>query len=139
VITFTRMAEEWMRENMTLGAVSCWAATESTPCTSEQDPAAWLEDFQQWIDANCIHRQGKDDWTGIGALHVDFCEWTVKNDSVPCQRRAFERLLVEAGFQFSHGMVGGLLLKRDLEGHLSFERPTESVETAHISVPATSS
>lgn len=126
-MTFTRMAEEWMRENLTPG-VSHWAATESTPCTSEQDPAAWLEDFQQWIDANCIHRQGKDDWTGIGALHVDFCEWAVvKNDSVPCRRPVFERLLVGAGFRFSCGMAAGLLLRRDLEGHLSFEHPAESV------------
>jgi hypothetical protein len=125
------LAEELRRfkpEIMSL--IRRWSTSESTGAMDDHDPAAWLDDFRQWIDANCIQRDRKDDWTGIGALHVDFCEWTVANDSVPCQRQVFERLVLGAGFRLNCGMTAGLLLRRDLEGHLSFERSTESVETA---------
>jgi hypothetical protein len=81
----------------------------------EDDPAAWSEDFARWQAENCIHREGWDDWGGIGSLWVDFCEWTVGRDSVPCTRRTFERLLDDAGFLCSEGMVSGLILRADFD------------------------
>ena len=94
---------------------------------SEHDPRDWVEDFQRWIVQSCISRPGRDDWSSIGCLWVDFCEWTNTNDSVscqhrvPCQRRVFEQLLVESGLRLHRGMVGGLLLMRDLEGYEAYE------------------
>ena len=84
-------------------------------------PDAWREDFGRWMTANCIRREDREDWGGIGCLHVDFCEWAVLNDSVPCQRSTFERLLEDAGFQCVDGMTGGLLLRTDWQAHHRFQ------------------
>jgi hypothetical protein len=93
------------------------SAPEFTNGMDDHDPAAWAEDFQRWMAQRCVSRPRKDDWAGIGWLWVDFCEWTTANNSVPCKRRVFERLVVEAGFRLNRGMVGGLLLMKDLEGY----------------------
>jgi hypothetical protein len=97
------------------------AATESTGGMADHDPAAWSEDFDKWRAENCAHREGKDDWGGIGALLVDFAEWCVARNSVPCSTRAtFERLLRDAGFRLNVGMVAGLVLRADLEAVLRY-------------------
>ena len=79
-------------------------------------PQAWREDFARWEAENCIHREGRDDWGGIGCLWVDFCEWAVSHNSVRCDRRTFERLLADDGFRCAEGMVAGLVLRVDLDG-----------------------
>lgn len=84
-------------------------------------PAAWWEDFVRWTAENCAHREGKDDWGGIGALLVDFAEWCVSRAAVPCWCRAtFEQLLWDAGFRCDEGMVAGLVLRADLEAVLCY-------------------
>lgn len=87
------------------------------------EPEAWRPDFNRWMAANCIHREGRDDWGGIGFLHVDFCEWAVSNDSVPCQRGTFERLLLDDGFLCVDGMASGLVLRTDWQAHHRFQNP----------------
>lgn len=77
-------------------------------------PDAWRDDFIRWARERCAHREGREDWGGIGCLWVDFCEWTASNNSVPCQRLTFERLLQDAGFRLRDGMASGLVLKVDL-------------------------
>lgn len=90
-------------------------------------PDAWREDFARWRAENCIRREGREDSAGIGCLWVDFCEWAVGCDSVPCARGTFERLLQDAGFLCAEGMTAGLLLKVDLEAALCFHAaPTAS-------------
>jgi hypothetical protein len=79
------------------------------------NPDAWRADFDRWVSERCIHREGRDDWGGIGGLWVDFCEWVVSCDSVPCTRQTFERLLDDAGFRCSEGMVSGMILRADFE------------------------
>jgi hypothetical protein len=81
---------------------------------SPDAPEACREDFAGWIAANCLRREGRDDWGGIGALLVDFAEWCVTHNVIPCRRAAFERLLQDAGFRINEGMVGGLVLGADL-------------------------
>jgi hypothetical protein len=82
------------------------------------DPDEWAADFVAWIDANCVHRPGMDDWTAVSTLHIAFCESQIARDSVPCTRNAFESLLRQLGCRFSNGMVSGFLLKTDLEAVL---------------------
>jgi hypothetical protein len=96
------------------------ATSEQMPnfsmASPDHDPAAWREDFDRWRAKNCAHREGKDDWGGIGALLVDFAEWCAARDAVPCRfRSTFERLLRDAGYCCAEGMVSGLILREDLE------------------------
>jgi hypothetical protein len=84
-----------------------------------QDPFAWKDDFGRWVKEHCVRRAGYDDWGGIGTLYVDFCEWTIDSGSVPCTRRTFEALLIDAGLRMADGLVSSLFLKVDhwaLEG-----------------------
>jgi hypothetical protein len=81
-------------------------------------PDEWAADFVTWIDANCVHRPGKDDWTAVSILHIAFCESQIARDSVPCTRAVFEDLLRELGCQFRNGMVSGFLLRVDWEAAL---------------------
>jgi hypothetical protein len=80
-----------------------------------QDHEAWAEDFAAWMKERCAHREGKDDWGGIGGMLVDFGEWAVGHNSVPCTRLVLEALLRAAGFHVANGMVQGLVLRIDLE------------------------
>lgn len=89
----------------------------------EHDPAAWRQDFNRWRNVRCVSRTGYEDSGGIGCLWVDFCEWAIKNNSVSCQRRTFERLLEDAGFPLKDGMTAGLILRPDLEAVLRFQNP----------------
>jgi hypothetical protein len=78
------------------------------------DHEAWAEDFAAWMKERCAHREGKDDWGGVGAMLVDFAEWAVKHHSVPYTRLVLEALLRDAGFHVANGMVQGLVLLADL-------------------------
>jgi hypothetical protein len=104
------MAEQWIREHLhEVERLSPVVATLTN------DPEPWAEDFFRWIPERCISREGREDWGGVGCLWVDFCEWAVQNDSVPCQRKTFEQLLQDAGFPVEDGMACGLVLAGDLE------------------------
>jgi hypothetical protein len=81
---------------------------------AHHDHEAWSADFGVWVQARCAHREGKDDWGGVGAMVVDFGQWAVRHDSVPCTRQVLEALLREAGFILMDGMVQGLVLRVDL-------------------------
>jgi hypothetical protein len=95
----------------------------------DDDPDEWAADFVAWVDANCVHRPGKDDWTAVSTLHIAFCESQIARDSVPCTRNAFESLLRQLGCRFSNGMVSGFLLKTDLEAVLCFQAgPAQQAE-----------
>lgn len=85
------------------------------------EPDARREDFARWVAQNCIHREGRDDWGGIGVLYVNFAEWCVWHDSTHCERCTFEWMLEDAGFRCKEGMAAGLLLKVDLEAVLRFQ------------------
>lgn len=81
---------------------------------SPDAPEACREDFAGWAAARCAHREGRDDWGGIGCLLVDFAEWCASRDATPCPRTTFEQLLQDAGFRLKDGMVSGLVLREDL-------------------------
>lgn len=83
---------------------------------ADHDPGAWSDDFLMWLKSGRImHREGRDDWGGVGSLHIDFCEWAVTHDAVPCTRRTFERLLEEGNFHIADGLVRGVVLLVDLQ------------------------
>jgi hypothetical protein len=91
---------------------------------AEEDPACWQEDFTRWMHECCTHREGFEDWGGVGGLLVDFAEWQVRHNSVPCDRRTFGALVRSAGWPIDHyGLVPGLILKVDL-GAIRTSRPT---------------
>ncbi|MGD0733843.1 MAG: hypothetical protein ABR976_01805 [Terracidiphilus sp.] len=78
-------------------------------------PNAWREDFIRWARVQCVHREGREDWGGIACLLLDFAEWCIAHDGVPCTRATFEWLLEDAGFLIGDGMAFGLVLKADVE------------------------
>jgi hypothetical protein len=78
------------------------------------DHEAWADDFRLWMRERCASRQTHEDWGGVGALLVDFAEWSVARGEVPCTRDTLEKLLVDAGFVIANGMARGLVLKADL-------------------------
>jgi hypothetical protein len=81
---------------------------------AHQDHEAWSADFVAWLRERGAHRQGKDDCGGVGPMLVDFGEWSVAHNSVPCTRLVLEALLRDAGFHVANGMVQGLVLLADL-------------------------
>jgi hypothetical protein len=83
--------------------------------------AAWAEDFHRWALSNCVYRDRR--FGGIGALHTDFCRWTLSHDSVPCRDETFKRLLRDAGFFFADGLVYGLMLKDNWDVSVPFRAP----------------
>jgi hypothetical protein len=85
-------------------------------CVPIISPEAWAADFGVWMKERCAHREGKDDWGGVGGMLVDFGEWAVGHNSVPCTRLVLEALLRAAGFHVVGGMVRGLVLLADLCG-----------------------
>ena len=95
----------------------------------DHDPDAWREDLSRWLGENCIHREGREDSGGIGTLLLDFAEWCIKHDAVPCTRGTFERLLWDAGFPLKDGMAAGLLLRVDWESHCAFQNAPQASET----------
>jgi len=79
------------------------------------DPAEWWEDFNQWMEQNCVRRRGREDWTRLDRLLMDFADWCLALAAMPCDLATFGRLLAKTGFTTSGKMVNGLVLKRDLE------------------------
>jgi len=79
------------------------------------DPSAWREDFNRWQSENCTRREGYDDSASVRVLHLDFCNWTIAHQSVPCRYATFEALLIDAGFQLKDPMALGLVLREDLK------------------------
>ena len=77
------------------------------------DPAEWVPEFETWAPRACIYVEGG--FGGVGALHVAFSEWCVKNRSVPCTRDVFEQLLTDQGFLICDSLVSALVLRKDLE------------------------
>jgi hypothetical protein len=78
------------------------------------EPDAWREPFHIWMMTACVRRHRGSG--GIGCLHVRFAEWCAAGNQVcPPMRLTFVRLLTDAGFSFSDGLVNGLLLREDLE------------------------
>jgi hypothetical protein len=92
-------------------------------------PDAWREDFARWRAERCVSRQGYEDSAGIGCLLLDFAEWCIGHDAVPCQRATFETLVEEAGFRCADGMAAGLVLKVDLEAVLCSQAAPEASRT----------
>jgi hypothetical protein len=109
--TFTAMADAWIRERRATDPV---VLLRKIP---PDDPAGWKPEFETWVSAHCVFRDGC--WGAIGCLHVAFCEWAEK-ESVPCSRQCFEWLLRDEGFQLADGLVYGLILKEDWEQSLPF-------------------
>jgi hypothetical protein len=119
---------EGRREPRSSLVVNQNSESAGVPATPEEipdhDPTAWRADFHRWMANSCVCREGKDDWGGVGTLWVDFYEWAVVHNSVPCTRRTFERLLGDAGFRLENGMVSHLLLKADLQAWQDFQAST---------------
>jgi len=90
------------------------------PSAPIDDPAEWREDFARWCKERAVSRSGFDDSGSVGVLLIDFAEWCIGHDAVPCQHATFEMLLEEAGFRCVDGMAAGLVLRADLEAHESF-------------------
>jgi hypothetical protein len=42
---------------------------------------------------------------------MDFRDWSLDREEVPCREATFERLLGDAGFLLANGFVNGLTLK----------------------------
>jgi hypothetical protein len=103
--TFTKIAEDWIKEHQTLTTAH---PTSAPPAVNS---FGWAEDFHRWALDHCVYRDRC--FGGIGALHRDFCEWLIAHDEVPCTRQAFESLMDESGFFSVDGMVSGLILRED--------------------------
>jgi hypothetical protein len=73
---------------------------------------AWLPDCAQWMRTNCA--VDLNACQSVGSLHVAFCEWTARNNSVPCRRDVFEHLLDRVGVPCGDGFTQGLILSVDL-------------------------
>lgn len=110
--TFSKMAEEWMRENMPIAEPS--ARFQDQP---PHDPEAWRAPFVLWLDSCCTLAPR---WFGgVASLHIAFCEWESERGGVPCTRDTFNQMLTELGFLVGEvrgvTLVSGLALKIDLE------------------------
>jgi hypothetical protein len=85
---------------------------------AHHDPAAWAEDFARWMQERCARREGQEDSGGVGVLHLDFVQWSVDQNNVPCTRRTFETLLRDNEVFVANGMARGLVLIADLRAIL---------------------
>jgi len=95
----------------------------------DHDPQIWHEDFVRWVLERCAVRDDHEDAGGIGCLLLDFAEWAIDHDAVPCQRAVFEALLTEAGFPLKDGLAAGIVLKVDLEAVLFSQAAPEASGT----------
>ena len=86
-------------------------------CIPPDDPAAWQKPFARWLDSACArHPRCFGD---VGRLHIAFCEWESGRGSVPCNRKAFDVLLLESGFLT--GEVAGVVLASGITFREDFE------------------
>jgi hypothetical protein len=74
---------------------------------------AWVPDCERWIKTHCAADSRASQ--SVGSLHVDFCEWTMRNGSVPCRRDVFEKLLGRLGVPCEDGFTQGLILGANLK------------------------
>lgn len=121
--TFTRMAEEWIRQQGTEtakretrqpAAPDPDRTTSLAVCSREVprcDPTVWLPEFFAWVRSQCFFRDRC--FGGIGSLHVHFSEWCFQSGSVPCSRQTFEWILRDQDFLIANGLVSGLILAAD--------------------------
>ena len=81
------------------------------------DPAEWREPFARWMNSDCVSDPRCS--SGVGCLHIAFCEWAITQNDVPCKRFPFECMLRESGFPIDEisgeVMVFGLILRGDFE------------------------
>jgi hypothetical protein len=70
--------------------------------------------FARWEDIGCVRGAGGWDTSSVGVLQLDFCRWA-GHSVQPCTRRTFERLLADAGFSTTDGIVWGLMLPGPVE------------------------
>ena len=80
---------------------------------SSPDPNAWTQDFERWAISECLFRARG--FQSTSSLHISFCDWTLRHNSVPCRREEFEALLSMEGFLEADGLVHGLMLTSDLK------------------------
>jgi hypothetical protein len=125
-----RMSEEALNTELTKqtkpGSVSFVSSIRvQTPIISSttggmanHDPEEWATDFARWIQERCARREGREDSGGVGVLHLDFVQWSVDQNNVPCTRHTFERLLRDNEFFVANGMARGLVLIADLRAIL---------------------
>ena len=92
------------------------------------EPDARQEEFTVWALERCALRDDWEDSASIACLLLDFAEWCIAHESVPCQRVVFETLLEEAGFRCANGMAAGMVLKVDLEIVLRSQAATRATE-----------
>jgi hypothetical protein len=52
--TFTKMAEDWIRQNSTQAAKQPQAIFVPSDSTLTQDAAEWREPFSRWLDSACM-------------------------------------------------------------------------------------
>lgn len=104
--TFSRMAEDWLRQQVTVNT----QPEEITPAEVPID-----EEWGLWMLARCVYRDRC--WGGVGALHLDLARWCADHGRpVLASRRAFVAALQAEGFEVTaDGFVYGLMLARDLE------------------------
>ncbi len=117
--TFSEMAERWMLENNL--ATKATEATEGINRAGNV-PAAQLstddlledlrEPFVRWLDACCMCHPRC--FGGVSCLHLDFCEWMIARNEVPCTRDIFESLLFELILDW-RGAWNTARLRLDLE------------------------
>jgi hypothetical protein len=77
------------------------------------DPNAWAQDFERWAISECVYRPRG--FQSTSSLHINFCDWTIRHNSVPCRRMEFDALLSMQGFFEADGLVHGLMLGSDLK------------------------
>jgi hypothetical protein len=114
------------------------SCSEQTPRFQEEpvhDPAAREDDFRTWFQSSCVLDSR---WSSaMGPLHVNFAEWCIDRDAVPCTRSTFDALLVRAGFVIdAYAMVPGITLREDWEANTAESTPSRSKDGARIAASA---
>jgi hypothetical protein len=94
-------------------ATSGTSDTSVTGSMAFPSPNAWSEDFALWSLEKCAFCDRG--FQSTSSLHVSFCDWAHKRNSVPCKRREFKKLLALEGFCEADGPVHGLMLVTDLK------------------------
>ena len=83
-----------------------------------------------WLDEHCV--LSSRCFAGLSCLHLDFCEWMIARNEVPCTRTMFEAFLAELSFLFAEvdgtSLVSGLILRTDFE--IAFQRAGGEAEEA---------
>jgi hypothetical protein len=97
------------------------------PKEEDAYPSEWQKDFDLWRTVRCTQREGREDWSSVSALWIDFSEWVVGRASVPCSRATFEVLLARNGLAILNGMAD-MVLTEDLLAVLSWAKTSAILE-----------